>query len=99
MNHRNNAPSDGWHPLSLLPAPMRSAAVLVVACSCSFALATPIAMVATIDGVSRRGLLIQGGKYIELLARADVLLIDETGTLTLGRPRLTDIAPLNGMSQ
>jgi Cd2+/Zn2+-exporting ATPase/Cu+-exporting ATPase len=77
--------------------PLATAAVLVVACSCSIALATPIAMLASIGAAARRGLLIKGGKYLETLARADVLLLDKTGTLTLGRPRLTDIVPLNGL--
>ncbi|OUC08758.1 ATPase P, partial [Litorilinea aerophila] len=76
--------------------PLATAAVLVVACSCSFALATPIAMLAAIGAGARRGILIKGGKYLELLARADVLLIDKTGTLTLGRPQLTDVIPLDG---
>jgi P-type Cu+ transporter len=71
--------------------PLATAAVLVVACSCSFALATPIAMLASIGAGARRGLVIKGGKYLELLASADVLLIDKTGTLTLGQPRITDI--------
>jgi len=75
--------------------PLAAAAVLVVACSCSFALATPIAMLASIGAGARRGLLIKGGKYLELLARADVLLIDKTGTLTLGRPQITDIVILD----
>jgi Cd2+/Zn2+-exporting ATPase/Cu+-exporting ATPase len=79
--------------------PLRTAAVLVVACSCSLALATPIAMLATIGGAAKRGLLIKGGKYVETLARADVLLVDKTGTLTLGRPRLTDVVPWNGLSR
>ncbi|MEJ2557753.1 MAG: cation-translocating P-type ATPase, partial [Anaerolineae bacterium] len=79
--------------------PLAMAAVLVVACSCSFALATPIAMLASIGAGARRGLLIKGGKYLESLARADVLLIDKTGTLTLGRPQITDILPLNGASE
>ncbi len=78
--------------------PLATAAVLVVACSCSFALATPIAMLASIGAGAKRGLLIKGGKYLELLARADVLLIDKTGTLTLGRPQVTDVVPLNGVS-
>jgi Cd2+/Zn2+-exporting ATPase/Cu+-exporting ATPase len=78
--------------------PLATAAVLVVACSCSFALATPIALLASIGAGARRGLLIKGGKYLESLARADVLLIDKTGTLTLGRPQITDIVPLNGAS-
>jgi P-type Cu+ transporter len=77
--------------------PLATAAVLVVACSCSFALATPIAMLASIGNGARRGLLVKGGKYLELLARADVLLVDKTGTLTLGRPRLTDVVALNGL--
>jgi Cu+-exporting ATPase len=77
--------------------PLAVAAVLVVACSCSIALATPIAMLASVGAAARRGLLIKGGKHLETLARADVLLIDKTGTLTLGRPQLTDVVPLNGM--
>jgi len=76
--------------------PLSTAAVLVVACSCSVALATPIAMLASIGAGAKRGLLIKGGKYIEALARADVLLIDKTGTLTLGQPQITDVIPFNG---
>lgn len=79
--------------------PLATAAVLVVACSCSFALATPIAMLASIGAGARRGLLIKGGKYLETLARADVLLVDKTGTLTLGRPRLTDVVALDGLAE
>lgn len=76
--------------------PLATAAVLVVACSCSVALATPIAMLASVGAAAKRGLLIKGGKYLESLARADVLLIDKTGTLTLGKPQLTDVIPLDG---
>jgi Cd2+/Zn2+-exporting ATPase/Cu+-exporting ATPase len=78
---------------------LATAAVLVVACSWSFAIATPIAMLASVGAAAKRGLLIKGGKYLESLARADVVLIDKTGTLTLGRPQITDILPLNGVSQ
>ncbi len=74
--------------------PLSTAAVLVVACSCSIALATPIAMLASIGAGAKRGLLIKGGKYLEALARADVLLLDKTGTLTLGQPQITDVVPL-----
>ena len=75
---------------------LATGAVLVVACSCSFALATPIAMLATVGANARRGLLIKGGKYVETLALADVLLLDKTGTLTTGQPRITDVVPLDG---
>jgi Cd2+/Zn2+-exporting ATPase/Cu+-exporting ATPase len=78
--------------------PLATASVLVVACSCSLALATPIAMLASIGMGAQRGLLIKGGKYLELLARADVLLIDKTGTITLGRPQITDILPLGELT-
>lgn len=77
--------------------PLSTAAVLVVACSCSFALATPVAMLASIGAGARRGLLIKGGKYLETLARADIVLVDKTGTLTLGQPQITDVIPLNDM--
>lgn len=78
--------------------PLSTAAVLVVACSCSIALATPVAMLASIGGSAKRGLLIKGGKYLETLAGADTLLVDKTGTLTLGQPQITDVIPLNGLS-
>lgn len=70
---------------------LATAAVLLVACSCSIALATPIAMLASVGASAKKGILIKGGKYLEALARADVLLIDKTGTLTLGRPVVTDV--------
>ena len=75
--------------------PLSTAAVLVVACSCSFALATPIAMLASIGAAAKRGVMIKGGKYLELLDQADVLLIDKTGTLTLGKPEITDIIAMD----
>lgn len=79
--------------------PLATAAVLVVACSCAFALATPIAMLASVGAAAKRGLLIKGGKYLEVLAKADVLLLDKTGTLTLGQPRITDVVALNGLKE
>jgi Cu+-exporting ATPase len=74
--------------------PLAVASVLVVACSCSFALATPIAMLASIGAAASRGLLVKGGKYLELLSHADVLLIDKTGTITTGQPKITDVLAL-----
>jgi Cu+-exporting ATPase len=77
---------------------LATAAVLVVACSCSFAMATPVAVLAAIGTAAQHGLLIKGGRYLEALAKADVLLIDKTGTLTLGRPEITDTIALDGHS-
>jgi len=75
--------------------PLAMAAVFAVACSCAFALATPVAMLAAIGAAARRGLLIKGGRFLEVLARAEVLLMDKTGTITLGRPQVTDVIPLD----
>lgn len=77
--------------------PIATAAVSVLACSRLLALATPIAMLATIEGAAKRGLLIKGGKHVKTLARADVMLVNKTGTLTLGQPQSTDVIPLNGL--
>lgn len=79
--------------------PLATAAVLVVACSCAIALATPIAMLASIGSAARNGILIKGGQVIEALAQADIVLVDKTGTLTLGQPRITDVVPLNGIGE
>lgn len=79
--------------------PLATAAVLVVACSCSIALATPVAMLASIGSSAKHGLLIKGGRYLESLSRADILLVDKTGTLTLGQPQITDILALDGSTE
>jgi Cd2+/Zn2+-exporting ATPase/Cu+-exporting ATPase len=79
--------------------PLATAAVLVVVCSCSIALATPIAMLASIGSAAKQGLLIKGGRYLEALARIDVLLIDKTGTLTLGQPQITDVLAVGDMPE
>ena len=78
---------------------LAAAAVTVVACSCSFALATSIAMLTSIGAAAKAGLLIKGGKYLEVLAKADILRLDKTGTLTLGKPQITVVIALNGLSE
>jgi len=78
---------------------LATVAVLVVACSCSFALATPIAMMASVGAAARQGLLIKGGKVIEALVKCDVMLVDKTGTLTTGQPRITDVVALGAFDE
>jgi len=68
-----------------------SISVIVVACPCAVALATPLAVVASIGNAARKGILIKGGVYLEELAKINTIVVDKTGTLTIGEPAVTDI--------
>ena len=68
--------------------PIRAVAVLVVATPCPLILAVPVALVAGLSRAAKLGILIKGGKAIEMLARVRALVLDKTGTLTHGRARL-----------
>ncbi len=71
-------------------------AVVVVACPCTVAIATPLAMVASMGKAAKKGIIIKGGLYLETLAKVDTLVMDKTGTLTLGDPVVTDIKGFGG---
>ncbi|MCC6347179.1 MAG: cation-translocating P-type ATPase [Nitrospirales bacterium] len=73
-------------------------AVLVVACPCTVAIATPLAVVAGMGRAAKRGIIIKGGRYLEALAKVDTLVMDKTGTLTVGDPVVTDIKGFSGHS-
>jgi heavy metal translocating P-type ATPase len=68
--------------------PVRALAVLVVATPCPLLLAAPAAIIAGVSRAARHGVVIKGGAPLETLARARVLLLDKTGTVTAGRPRV-----------
>jgi len=70
--------------------------VLLVACPCAFAIATPTAVTAGISNMARRAILIKGGMFLELGHKLDHLLIDKTGTFTFGRLKVTEIVGFNG---
>ena len=71
--------------------------VLLVACPCAFAIATPTAVTAGISNMARRAVLIKGGIFLELAKKIDVLLVDKTGTFTFGRPKVVEIVTFDGM--
>ncbi|MCJ7770659.1 HAD-IC family P-type ATPase, partial [Candidatus Bathyarchaeota archaeon] len=71
-----------------------TAAVLVISCPCALTLATPIAVVAGLGNSARNGVLIRGGTFLEEVGRCDTVIIDKTGTLTLGRPEVVSVKPL-----
>ncbi|HZD38253.1 MAG TPA: heavy metal translocating P-type ATPase [Actinomycetes bacterium] len=87
-------------PLTLLIAgaawlltgdPVRGLAVLVVATPCPLILAAPVAIVSGMSRAARRGIIVKDGGALETLATARVLLLDKTGTLTAGSPRLREV--------
>jgi Cu+-exporting ATPase len=71
-------------------------AVVLVACSCAIAMATPMSVLASVGRAARRGVIIKGGRYLEALAKVDTLVMDKTGTLTVGRPEVTAVVPWAG---
>jgi heavy metal translocating P-type ATPase len=71
--------------------PLRALSVLVVATPCPLLLAVPIAIVSGISRAAHRGIIVKGGGALETLARARVLVLDKTGTLTSGVPTLSDV--------
>ena len=74
-------------------------AVLLVACPCAFAIATPSAVSAGIANMARRAVLIKGGIFFELAGRIDTILVDKTGTLTYGRPKVLEVVNEDGTDE
>lgn len=72
----------------------RAMTMLLIACPCAVGLATPTAISAAIGNGARRGILIKGGSHLEASARVDAMVIDKTGTLTTGRPIVTNVVAL-----
>ena len=71
--------------------------ILLVACPCAFAIATPTAVTAGISNMARRAVLVKGGMFFELAGKIDALLVDKTGTFTLGRPKVLEVAAFDGL--
>ncbi len=71
-------------------------AVLIIACPCALGLATPTAIIVGMGKGAEMGVLVRSAEALETAHKADVVLMDKTGTLTLGRPLVTDLVALSG---
>jgi len=69
---------------------MTAVSVLVVACPCALGLATPLAILVGTTAIGRKGILVKGGDLFESVSRTTTVVLDKTGTLTKGRPSITD---------
>jgi P-type Cu+ transporter len=72
--------------------------VIIVAGACGIAAGTPLAILGAIGRAARQGVIVKGGIYIEVLGRVDTVVLDKTGTLTLGDPRIVALHPAEGIS-
>ncbi len=73
--------------------------VIIVAGACGIAAGTPLAILGAIGRAARQGAILKGGIYLEQLAKIDTVLLDKTGTLTYGKPRVVAVESTNGLEK
>ncbi len=73
--------------------------LLVIACPCALVISTPVTVVSGLAAAARRGILVKGGVYLEEARTLKVIALDKTGTLTHGKPELTDVVPLGDVDR
>jgi Cu+-exporting ATPase len=78
---------------------LNAVAVLIIACPCALGLATPMSIMVGTGRGARLGVLVRNAEALELMEKLDTLVVDKTGTLTLGKPRLTRVVALPGIAE
>ncbi|UTH45859.1 heavy metal translocating P-type ATPase [Loktanella salsilacus] len=73
--------------------------VLIIACPCALGLATPISITTAAGRGAQAGVLIKDAEALERMARVDTVIVDKTGTLTMGKPELTDVVAFDGATE
>lgn len=80
-------------------AVINAVSVLIIACPCAIGLATPMAIMVGVGRGATLGVLIKNAEALETLQKADTLIVDKTGTLTLGKPKLIEVLSISGHSK
>ena len=80
---------------AFVPWLYKALVLLVIACPCALVISTPVTVVSGLAAAARLGILVKGGAYLELGQKLRVIALDKTGTLTRGKPVLTELVPLN----
>jgi Cu+-exporting ATPase len=78
---------------------MNAIAVLIIACPCALGLATPMSIVVGVGRGAKAGVLMKSAEALEALEKVDTVAVDKTGTLTVGRPSLTECEPAQGFDE
>lgn len=78
---------------------VNAVAVLIIACPCALGLATPISIMEGTGRGAMAGILIRNAEALEAMEKIDILVVDKTGTLTEGKPRLVKVEPVDGISE
>ncbi|WP_163269569.1 heavy metal translocating P-type ATPase [Chelativorans alearense] len=84
---------------SMIFAIVSAVSVLIIACPCALGLATPMSIMTATGRGAQGGVLIRDAEALERFARVDTLVVDKTGTLTVGRPKLTDVVAADGIER
>lgn len=86
-------------PPALAHALVAAVSVLIIACPCALGLATPISIMVGIGRGAQEGILIKDAEALELMEKVDTLVVDKTGTLTEGHPKMQDVVAVNGFTE